>query len=45
MKSKIQNPKPVLSKVEASEIENLKQRLVDGLQVITGEGVLSGSGH
>lgn len=29
----------------ASKIENLKRRLVDGLQVITGEGVLSGSGH
>jgi ribulose-5-phosphate 4-epimerase/fuculose-1-phosphate aldolase len=33
----IQNPKP--------KIENLKRRLVEGLQVITGEGVLSGSGH
>jgi ribulose-5-phosphate 4-epimerase/fuculose-1-phosphate aldolase len=35
----------VLSKGEASKIQNLKQRLVEGLQVITGEGVLSGSGH
>jgi ribulose-5-phosphate 4-epimerase/fuculose-1-phosphate aldolase len=26
-------------------VDNLKRRLVDGLQVITGEGVLSGSGH
>jgi L-fuculose-phosphate aldolase len=28
-----------------SNIEHLKRRLVEGLQVITGEGVLSGSGH
>jgi ribulose-5-phosphate 4-epimerase/fuculose-1-phosphate aldolase len=35
--AEIQNPK--------SKIQNLKQRLVEGLQVITGEGVLSGSGH
>jgi L-fuculose-phosphate aldolase len=35
----------VLSKTEASVIENLKRRLVEGIQVITGEGVLSGSGH
>ena len=41
----IQNRKPVLSKAEASAIENLKRRLVEGVQVITGEGVLSGSGH
>jgi len=27
------------------QIDKLKQRLVEGLQVITGEGVLSGSGH
>ena len=33
----IQNSKP--------KIENLKRRLVEGIQVITGEGVLSGSGH
>jgi L-fuculose-phosphate aldolase len=33
----IQNPK--------SKIENLKRRLVEGIQVITGERVLSGSGH
>ncbi|HWH76797.1 MAG TPA: class II aldolase/adducin family protein, partial [Candidatus Binatus sp.] len=33
----IQNPK--------SQIQNLKRRLVEGIQVITGEGVLSGSGH
>lgn len=26
-------------------VESLKRRLVDGLQVVTGEGVLSGSGH
>ena len=32
-------------KVQASQIQNLKRRLVEGLQVITGEGVLSGSGH
>src|ERR1041384_6752626 len=37
--------KPMLSKVEASKIQNLKRRLVEGIQVITGEGVLSGSGH
>jgi L-ribulose-5-phosphate 4-epimerase len=35
----------VLSKAETSKIQNLKRRLVEGLQVITGEGVLSGSGH
>lgn len=35
--SPIQNPK--------FKIQNLKRRLVEGLQVITGEGVLSGSGH
>jgi ribulose-5-phosphate 4-epimerase/fuculose-1-phosphate aldolase len=45
MSPKIQNPKRVLSKTEASEIEKLKRRLVEGIQVITGEGVLSGSGH
>jgi ribulose-5-phosphate 4-epimerase/fuculose-1-phosphate aldolase len=27
------------------DVEELKQRLVDGLQVVTGEGILSGSGH
>src|SRR5688572_19895429 len=37
MRSKIQNPK--------SKIQNLTRRLVEGIQVITGEGVLSGSGH
>lgn len=26
-------------------VENLKRRLVEGLQVVTGEGILSGSGH
>jgi len=49
----IKNPKPVLSpsavlrinSAEASKIQNLKRRLVEGLQVLTGEGVLSGSGH
>jgi ribulose-5-phosphate 4-epimerase/fuculose-1-phosphate aldolase len=35
----------MLSKVNASIIPNLKRRLVEGLRVITGEGVLSGSGH
>lgn len=45
MRSKTENPKPVLSKAGASEIQNLKRRLVEGIQVITGEGVLSGSGH
>lgn len=35
--STILNPK--------AEIQNLKRRLVEGIQVITGEGVLSGSGH
>ena len=34
---KIQNPK--------FKSQNLKRRLVEGLRVITGEGVLSGSGH
>jgi ribulose-5-phosphate 4-epimerase/fuculose-1-phosphate aldolase len=42
---RIENRKRVLSKTEASAIENLKRRLVEGIQVITGEGVLSGSGH
>ena len=28
-----------------TQIQNLKRRLVEGIQVITGEGVLSGSGH
>src|SRR5690349_18312498 len=28
-----------------SNVDELKQRLVDGLQVVTGEGILSGSGH
>jgi ribulose-5-phosphate 4-epimerase/fuculose-1-phosphate aldolase len=37
MVAKIQNRK--------SKIENLKRRLVEGIQVVTGEGVLSGSGH
>ena len=35
----------MLSKAEESQIQNLKRRLVEGLQVVTGEGVLSGSGH
>jgi ribulose-5-phosphate 4-epimerase/fuculose-1-phosphate aldolase len=35
----------MLSKAKASIIPNLKRRLVEGLRVITGEGVLSGSGH
>jgi ribulose-5-phosphate 4-epimerase/fuculose-1-phosphate aldolase len=30
---------------KVSGVETLKQRVVEGLQVITGEGVLSGSGH
>ena len=33
------------SKSKSPIIPNLKRRLVEGLQVITGEGVLSGSGH
>src|SRR5258705_11901078 len=32
-------------KTQRKQIENLKRRLVEGIQVITGEGVLSGSGH
>jgi L-ribulose-5-phosphate 4-epimerase len=28
-----------------SNVDELKRRLVDGLQVVTGEGILSGSGH
>ncbi|MBM2803370.1 MAG: Class aldolase/adducin family protein [Deltaproteobacteria bacterium] len=39
--AKIQNPKAA----SQTQIQDLKRRLVDGLQVITGEGVLSGSGH
>ena len=35
----------MLSKAKGSTIPSLKRRLVEGLQVITGEGVLSGSGH
>src|SRR5499426_2771395 len=42
---KISHPKLVRSKPESAQLEDLKQRLVDELQVITGEGVLSGSGH
>ena len=42
MASKIQN---VLRKSEAPKIRNLKRRLIEAIQVITGEGVLSGSGH
>src|SRR5215470_16980830 len=42
---KISHPKLVRSKPESAHIKNLKQRLVDGFHVITGEGVLSGSGH
>src|SRR5215472_595836 len=42
---KISHPKLVRSKPESAQIKNLKQRLVEGIQVITGEGVLSGSGH
>lgn len=34
-----------INSAEASKIQNLKRRLVEGLQVLTGEGVLSGSGH
>ena len=30
---------------QKGDIDALKQRLVDGLQVVTGEGILSGSGH
>lgn len=41
MASKIENPKAA----SQTNIANLQRRLVDGLQVITGEGVLSGSGH
>jgi L-fuculose-phosphate aldolase len=37
MSGKMQNRK--------AHSENLKRRLVEGIQVITGEGVLSGSGH
>jgi L-fuculose-phosphate aldolase len=37
----IQNPKAA----PRTKIQNLQRRLVEGLQVITGEGVLSGSGH
>jgi len=42
---KITNTKLVRSKTESAHIKKLKQRLVEGLQVVTGEGVLSGSGH
>ncbi|HEY8695402.1 MAG TPA: class II aldolase/adducin family protein [Chloroflexota bacterium] len=29
----------------SADLQQLKQRLVDGIQVLTGEGVLTGSGH
>jgi ribulose-5-phosphate 4-epimerase/fuculose-1-phosphate aldolase len=35
----------VLGKIAAAQIQDLKRRLIEGIQVITGEGVLSGSGH
>jgi ribulose-5-phosphate 4-epimerase/fuculose-1-phosphate aldolase len=41
MARKIQKPKAATQ----TKIENLKGRLVEGIKVITGEGVLSGSGH
>ncbi|MBI1993666.1 MAG: hypothetical protein HYS67_04500 [Deltaproteobacteria bacterium] len=31
--------------MKKNAIRDLKRRLVEGLQVLTGEGVLSGSGH
>src|SRR5215467_5406790 len=42
---KIDKRKLPRSKAKSSEVESLKHRLVEGLQVITGEGILSGSGH
>ena len=36
---------PPTSRNSRSKTENLKRRLVEALQVVTGEGVLSGSGH
>lgn len=41
MARKIQNRKTA----PRTEVENLKRRLVEGIRVITGEGVLTGSGH
>lgn len=41
----IQNPKSKTRAEQGRSIENLKRRLVEGIKVITGEGVLSGSGH
>jgi ribulose-5-phosphate 4-epimerase/fuculose-1-phosphate aldolase len=41
----IQNRKSKIRAEHSRSIENLKQRLVEGIQVITGEGILSGSGH
>jgi ribulose-5-phosphate 4-epimerase/fuculose-1-phosphate aldolase len=41
----IPNPKSKIGAEQRRSIDNLKQRLVEGIQVITGEGVLSGSGH
>jgi ribulose-5-phosphate 4-epimerase/fuculose-1-phosphate aldolase len=43
--AKIQNPKFKTGTELRRSIQNLKRRLVDGLQVVTGEGILSGSGH
>jgi ribulose-5-phosphate 4-epimerase/fuculose-1-phosphate aldolase len=41
----MENQKSKTRTEQSRSIENLKRRLVEGLQVITGEGILSGSGH
>jgi L-fuculose-phosphate aldolase len=45
MGTKIENQKSKTRTEPRRSIENLKRRLVDGLQVITGEEILTGSGH
>jgi hypothetical protein len=40
-----ENPKSKTRAEQSRSIQNLKRRLVEGLQVVTGEGILSGSGH
>jgi L-fuculose-phosphate aldolase len=42
---KIKNSYSKKRAAQGRTVQNLKRRLVEGLQVITGEGVLSGSGH
>src|ERR1043166_1882055 len=44
MESPIESRKSKSENGQGSDIETLRQRLVEGIQVITGEAVLSGSG-